>query len=402
MPARYDRHVGSIEILEPERTSEGFLKVHGILARCGVLRYMDGNGNVSAELIPPDELFKPSSLATIGGKPFTDDHPRDDDGAALLVTPDNSQTYTKGTIGNEIRGDHKLGFVRITIDVHDADTIAKIDAGKRELSSGRTVGRIDQTPGVWDHATQTYWIGDEAKGKRGIQFDAIQRDYTHNHGALVTRGRAGNQVALRMDSDDAMQVPSSSESKATNGGQKMARIRIDGAEYEVESGTAAAFVKYQGDVKVKADAMAAMEVELEARLVKADGAKDVIAIQLKELQAKMDAYDPRAAVVARLELERSVAKLKIDGMSSMSDRDLKIAAIKLVKADYASEGVSDDHVGIYFDAMLDLIGRVKAVNDGSGAVSGALKTDSDADSAREKRRVEFAQRGSFNTLNKGA
>ena len=398
MPVRFDRHVGSIEILEPERSTEGFLKMCGIALRTGVLHYQDDAGNVRGELIPPEELFKPESIATLGGKPFTDDHPRNDDGAPILVTPENSKEHTRGTIGNDIKGDVSLGLVRITLDAHQAGLIGKIDGGKRELSSGRTIERIDETPGVWDPKTQQYWTGAEAKGRKGVRFDAIQRGFVHNHVALVDRGRAGNQVAIRMDSGDAVQV----EPPKQTGGLPMAKVRIDGAEYEVDSGAAAAITRYQEGVKARTDGHAEKVTELEARLVKADAALAVEQVKATELQTKFDAVDVRASVVARLALERSVAHLKIDGADAMSDRELQVAAIKTVKADYDDTGLPDDHVQIYFDAMRDLmVASPSKRNDGAAGLNTA-RHDGSGTSDIEAARTKWANRGSFAHRNKEA
>ena len=390
MPVRFDRHVGSIEILEPERSSEGFLKVHGIVARTGVLYYQDASGKVRGELIPPDELFAEDSLSTLGGKPLTDDHPRDAKGAPILVTPANSAAHTRGTVGNDITGDRKAGMVRITIDVHQAGAIGKIDAGKRELSSGRTIDRIDETPGVWDPQTQTYWIGAEATGRKGVRFDAIQRGFGHNHVALVDRGRAGKQVAIRMDSGDAVQVD-----PPTSGGPPMAKVRIDGAEYEVDSGTAAAITRYKEGVKALADGHVSKIAEMEAREVKYDAAMAVHIVKTAELQSKFDAVDVRGAVIARLTLERSVAHLKIDGADAMTDRVLQVAAIKTVKADYDDAGVSDEHVAIYFDAMLAVLGTAPVQrNDGAAGINTA-RHDSAGGSDLTAARDAWRNRGSF-------
>lgn len=380
MPVRrFDLHAGSIETLESERSSEGFLKMHGIVARTGVLYYQDAHG-VSSELIPPEELFAEDSLATLGGKPFTDDHPRDDNGAPLLVTPDNSEEHTRGTVGNDIAGKQSQGFVRITLDAHQKGIISKIDAGKRQLSSGRLVERIDETPGVWDASTQQYWLGDDAIGKPGVKFDRVQRGFTHNHVALVDRGRAGPRVSLRLDSADAVQV----EPPSTNGGRNMAKVRIDGVEHEVDSGVAVAIAAQQTAHKTRIDGLDTKVKTLEAGAVKATADLDASKLKADDLQKKLDAVDPKALVQARLKLERSVAHLKLDGLDAMSDREVMVAAIKKLKADYDDTDVSDEHVAIYFEARMDALGVDIKTDDGGGRANSA-RHDASSGNDREKR-----------------
>jgi hypothetical protein len=380
--ARFDRQAGTIETIASELTPEGFLKAHGIVARTGVLYYRDARGNVSAELIPPEELFDDESLASLGGKPLTNDHPTED-GCHVLVSPDNATDHAKGTVGNDIRADRRVGFVRITLDAHDGTTIADIrERGKRQLSSGRTIDRLDEIAGVWDPRGQQYWTGPEAKGRRGIAFDRIQRGIRHNHVAVVTRGRAGGDCAIRVDSADAIEV----EPPQPKGGPVMAKIRIDGAEYEVESGAAAAFTAHEQATKARLDGLENKHNATEAAKVKAEAERDALKVQADDLKARLDAIDPAALVAERLKLERSVAHLKIDGADALTDRELRVAAIKMIKADWADEGLTDEHVAIYFDAMIALTDATATKGDaGRGAVRGARLDAAPANDMAAKR-----------------
>ncbi len=428
MPVRYDRFIGSLEVLEPERSPEGFLKAHGIAARTGVLYYSDGpDGAVVAELIPPEELFG-ESLESLGGKPLTNEHPADKDGNAVLVTPDNADEFGVGTVGNDIRGNRKAGLVRVTIDVHKAEAIADVDAGKRQLSSGRLVGRIDDTPGFWNPKTQTYTLGTGALPPGSIAFDRIQRDFTHNHLAIVPRGRAGAMVAIRMDSDDAFQVAA----PETDGGHDVAFINQEGGGWVVRKGSgdfgvlsrfedeqaakeemdklhaannpspesmgASAKAAYEAFMsrseddgkKMDSSAIAVYEntvARLEATVVKLRATDAAKQVKLDALQTRVDSIDIAGAVKSRLELERSVAGLRLDGLDGMSDRDVRIAAIKSRNAKFDAEGMSDDHVRIYFDATMSALDGVKP-NDGRGGLRGArhdASTGANIDKLRKER-----------------
>lgn len=388
MPVRYDRHIGSLEILSPTRSAEGFLKVHGIIAKTGVLHYRDADGLMSAELIPPEELISAMSLETVGGKPFVNEHPTDAQGSPVLVTPENSDQYTRGTIGNDPAASRETGFVRVTIDVHDADTIADIDAGKLELSSGRTIDRLDSVSGVWDGKTQQYWTGAEAEGKDGVKFDKIQRGIRHNHVALVDRGRAGNRVSLRMDSGDAI-----SADPPNNGGRNMAKVRLDSAEYEVDAGFASAFSAHQTAAKVVTDGLNDTITELTAGAVKASAEFDALKIKADAAVEALDAIDVKALVKARVKLVDSVAKLKIDGLDDMTDREVMVAAIKTIKADYDDTGVSDDHVAIRFDVMIDAGALVPVSDDGRSGLRNARNDSATVTDVATKRAARNAARG---------
>ena len=364
MPVRYDRHIGTIEILDPVRTDEGFLKVHGIAARTGVLYYQGAGGKITAELIPPEELFDEASLATLGGKPLTNDHPRTDEGVPILVDPENVDEHGVGTVGNDFRASRANGFVRVVIDAHQAAAINDIDKGKRQLSTGRTVERIDATPGIWDERTQQYWLGADAEGKPGVGFDSIQRGLRYNHVAIVDRGRAGERVSIRMDSGDAVQVE-----PPTNGGLPMAKIRIDGVEYEVDSGVAGAIAAQQNGHSAAVEALKTEAAVLTTKVQRADAALEVEKVKASDLQTKLDSIDVRSEVQKRLELERSVAHLKIDGLSAMADRDVQVAAIKSIKADFDDAGKDSATIAVYFDAFSEMIStKQPATNDGRGGI----------------------------------
>ncbi len=106
--------------------------------------------------------------------PFTDDHPPD------MLDARNTTGFARGMTGESIiRDDDHL---RGKILAYDAATIAKMDAGKLELSCGYTCD-LDETPG-----THPVW-GD---------YDAVQRSIVGNHVALVDKGRAGS-ASVRMD-----------------------------------------------------------------------------------------------------------------------------------------------------------------------------------------------------------
>src|SRR5690606_35580817 len=105
--------------------------------------------------------------------PVTDDHPRE------AVTASNWRDHARGTIMGAIRDGEYLAFDLL---LTDAATIAKVDAGKRELSNGYGAelefGSFTAADGTVCQARQSKITGG-------------------NHVALVDAGRAGSECAIK-------------------------------------------------------------------------------------------------------------------------------------------------------------------------------------------------------------
>ena len=175
---RYDR--GEMEA--PTVTDEGFVIATGTIARAGVLVYMHPDGSTTREYVPPEELAREDSLATLRRKPTTVEHPPSD------VNPDNVGDYQVGDVGDDPRfepDENGGGALRATICVRRRDGIHAIrNLGKIGLSPGYRC-RIEQTAGV--HPV----FG---------PYDAIQRDRVYNHTAHTDSPRGGPAVRLHVDS----------------------------------------------------------------------------------------------------------------------------------------------------------------------------------------------------------
>lgn len=159
----------------------------GYATRAGVFLYRRADGSVARELRPVEEVSRADSLATLGRKPYTDDHPPE------FVTPKNAKKYQDGTIGENIVWEARGagGFVKVTGIVTDEKAIREIEDGKRELSCGY-VCEVEDSAGVHPEFGP---------------YDRIQRNIRYNHLAGVRQGRAGPDVKMNMDSaDDAVMV----------------------------------------------------------------------------------------------------------------------------------------------------------------------------------------------------
>ena len=148
------------------------------IARAGWYEYLEGEVIDSGSMDKiiqvyrsPDEVFSESAIASFEGKPFVDEHPQEE-----MVTPENSNKYTKGTARNVRRSSSENDMLIADIVVYDADVIKEIEEGKREISCGYECDYVE--------SDGTY----------------CQTNIRGNHVALVDAGRAGHRVRIK-DSD---------------------------------------------------------------------------------------------------------------------------------------------------------------------------------------------------------
>lgn len=163
------------------RLDDGRVILDATMTRSGVFEYCNPDGTIRREYRPPAAVFEQSSMASLALVPVTDDHP------PVMVTAANADEYTVGQVTEAIRrdGNHLAG----RIVVNSASTIARMDAGKREISCGYHCD-LDMVPGV---------------SPEGEHFDTSQSNIRYNHLAIVERGRAGS-ARVRMDGAFQMQA----------------------------------------------------------------------------------------------------------------------------------------------------------------------------------------------------
>jgi hypothetical protein len=157
--------------------TNGFLVCKNVpIARTGVQDYKGselGINEGSDQLFQvhrlESEVFSPDALASFEGVAFVDEHPSAD------VTVDNAQILSRGFVKDVRRGEGEdSDKVIADIIITDANTIAEIESGKREVSCG--------------------YACDYERDAEGRIF---QRNIRGNHVALVGKGRAGKSVAIK-------------------------------------------------------------------------------------------------------------------------------------------------------------------------------------------------------------
>jgi len=332
-----------------EVTPEGYLRAWASIARTGIQHYTDADGSVRREYRPETEVASPESLASFAGKAVTADHP------PVLLDADNTKDYQIGFSGTEVVYDN--GFVKAVMTITDKDSIERIVRGDaREVSAGYRVS-YDPTPGVTDG---------------GEHYDGIQKEIIGNHIAVVRRGRAGPEVKLHLDRQDAADpslIQNTEERPMT------AKVVFDGAEFEVSEGVALAITKEREDgrmsyedMKKKYDElqasaasmkeeMDAMEKEMKGKCDSAEGRADALAEQIEELNTELAAakeinldsmVEERVALIEK-------AKPVLDSayeFAGKNAREIMEASIKAVRGDELDlSEKSDDYVQAMFDTL---------------------------------------------------
>jgi len=168
------------KIKEIKRTPQGFLLVPGYATRVGVFPYLDASGEMRRELRHPDDVFAPESLTTLKYAPVTIEHPPE------MITPENVDKYTKGHCTERVEVNRDMVETDLIIEHQDAiDEVEKNNL--RDLSCGY-LADVEEEEGEYN----------------GAPYNFRQKNIRYNHLAIVRRGRAGPEVRLRMDSQDAI------------------------------------------------------------------------------------------------------------------------------------------------------------------------------------------------------
>lgn len=200
-----------------ERTPEGFMLCFDVpVARTGEMIY--GPGEVPEELgigrdgrikiyRRPEVVFDKKSMASLNGKPVTDDHPLVD------VDPDNWRFYTRGVVVNPHRGEGEYkDCLMADMIIFDAETIRDIEMGKREVSCGYSPDYVqlmtsDGTP---------------------VPGEGEQENILYNHIALVNSGRCGAKCSIRdrktVDTGVGSLVPVASDFWASRRERRLERL----------------------------------------------------------------------------------------------------------------------------------------------------------------------------------
>ena len=294
-----------------QRTPQGGIKVPAALTRVGILVYENPDGSPRREYRPKEEVFKEDSLATLSDAPVTNLHHG-------MVDASNWRRVAVGAVSGSARED--AGKVVADLVIQDKTTIALIESNeRREVSCGYECD-LEWTPG-------------QTPG--GERYDAIQRNIRYNHVALVPRGRAGREIALRLDSE-GNQTLTQNDRKSS----QMDFEIINGDKHEVGTDLHRKAVAARQDAEGKAAA--------ELSLLRKDN------VDLKEKLSRQDA-EVAERVKTRTELCTAAGLAKVTVREDMTDDELRSAVIGKVLPDMNLEGRDSKFVAGVFSVALTKI-----------------------------------------------
>lgn len=342
------RRFDTIRLDGIKETSQGFLRIPVFACRTGIQVYHQKDGTKIREFRPPEEVFHEDTLASLRSCPVTNDHPDE------FVNQDNVNGLMKGMTADHVSRVKKdsVEYAKTEVIITDKAMIQDIRSGKKEVSCGYQVA-LDMTPGFY----------------QGQKYDCIQRKITHNHLAIVDRGRAGPECRLRLDSDAELV-------DSIQGGTM--KIKIGNQEFDVADDVAEAFKTHESEQKNALDA--AQKADNSDALAEANKAKDQLQAKvdtletenkkLKEDKTDVQPADISSAVSARLKLvriaDRMLSKEDKEKIDEMTDKDIRVAVIKTQDKEFKSDGKSDDYIEARFDTVVELTGKSDAVHKKAG------------------------------------
>ena len=350
---RFDR--GSLR--SPKATPQGFLRAEMYATRTGVFEYPKADGGVVREYRDPSEVFHPDSLASYQDASFTDDHPQGE-----MVTAENVTKYERGTLtaAGVPDGDH----VKAPVVVKDKATIAKMQAGKQEVSCGYTCDLVWE-PGV---------------SPQGVKYDARQTNIRINHVALVDVGRAGPTARVRMDGAGVL-VTGAHDSLASYRGHQhrvdvgratepTMKFAIHGLTFDVAEDIAKAIDAERADAAKALDLANAKADAATDKATKAEKERTDALEAAKLVPAQFDAaVKARVALVVVAEQH----EVKHDGLS---DRAVKAAVVEKLSGRKVTDAHSNDYVTALYDAACEDAAKASAsLGAARAAVTGAAMTD---------------------------
>ncbi len=317
-------------------TDEGFLIVPARIGRTGIQEYLavemgvtDREPNSIIKVYrPPEEVFSDESLQSFTNKPVTNNHP------PVLVDASNYTEYSVGHSGPDVAREGM--FADTTLFIKDAETITRVEEGKVELSNGYT-SDIEWTSGITPE---------------GESYDAIQRNIKGNHIAIVERGRAG--PACRV----ADNLPQNGDEVT------MAKITIDGVDYEVSDQAGQAVDKLQhkltdaeNEVAKKEKEVEDKEDEMEKSKDEAKKTEDSLKAQLDDTKSKIltaDALDKKIEERSKFvdTVRKIVPDIKWQGKDSAT---LKREVIATKCPNVQLDSMSDAYLDARFDMLVEAI-----------------------------------------------
>jgi len=348
--------VEDAELSGVKKTRDGYLTGYVNCARTGIQLYTgDEVGRPDLDVVrvyrSADEVFSKDSLRTIAGKPLTNNHPSEE------VTADNWRDVAVGNVGNEVLRDGDK--MRIPIMLMDADAIADVESGTRELSNGYRMKL------VWE----------SGKTADGEEYDAKQTDIRMNHVAIVDRGRAGHECRIGDSVEKWGVSPITIDDEETKVTDKNRTVIVDGLPVVTTDAGAAAIDKLQkaNDALIaKLDSQkTAHDTAIDAK--DADLAtKDAEIKKLKDAEIGQEALDAKVEARATLLSDATLIAKDAD-FAGMDDDTVRKTAVIAV---HGADSIADESQA-YVDAMFKICVKDAKAEKPQNPVQTAFKSAND-------------------------
>lgn len=314
----------------PKRTRDGYLAVRAKAARTGVYDYAGSEVDPEnkhglrdtpiVKVLRDDQtVFDTASAHSFIGKPITDDHP------AEPVTSKNWKDLARGTVMGAMRSGDYLAFDLL---LTDADAIAKVEAGKRELSNGYSTdlqfGDFTAPDGTKCQARQTSIVG--------------------NHVALVDRGRAGSECAIKDGFAVCDAIPSAILDSLTKDTYMPKIVLVDGLSVDVANADTAeatirTLITARDEAKTK---VADLETQI-ATLTTESATKDakITTLEQQVKDAKPTAAQLRDAGKSLLLAADKAKALGVTVTDEMDEAQIMAATVAKSMGDAAKDWTAD-------------------------------------------------------------
>lgn len=303
----------------------GFLHVKGVLARTGVQEYL--GRELSDELEPdklygvlrhPDDILLPESVEGYRNAPVTDDHPGD------FVTSDNYNNLMRGSCSEVSQyKDQGIDYIKGHLTIMDKNLVEKLKDGKLEISAGY-YSNLEREEGEY----------------LGTPYHFRQKNIKINHVAIVSRGRCGGECRIVNDYGIIGDENKQTEVKS------MAKLKIDGEEYEVPEKVASAY----GKMSEKANGIKKDMEEEKKETEKAKATADELRTQLEDAKKKTSDVDVIGAAKAIASVKAIADSMEIE-VELGDEHSMKKAVLSKKYPDLDLMNKSAAYIDARFDVM---------------------------------------------------
>lgn len=319
----------ALTIDAPRTTSDGYMAVRARAAKSGVYQYLGAEVDPSGTKFKPhdtvnvyrpeSEVFDTRSVHSFLMKPITDDHPHE------AVTADNWRNHAKGVVAKAMRdGDH-LAFDLVLMD---RGLIDQVQSGKRELSNG--------------YSTDLKF--EDGIAPDGTAYQAVQRQISGNHVAVVDRGRAGPDCRIA----DRAAICDKLPQQILDGDGTLFKIIRDGVTIEVNDAYIATLDTKIATLTSDIAGLNTQVGTLTATVSTKDG--EIAALKQKLTDAEMTPAKLDAAVKARAAVVDAAKEIAptLD-TAKLSEAEIRKA---VVDAKLPNHGLDDNGVAGAFAALI--------------------------------------------------